>query len=98
MNLHGKFGFERITKVIYYIILCFSILFAIQAPFTHGMEKGLGISAFLLIAVALSTILYLIHRKKLLPELIVGTLMPLLPGRLFLQPRQEFPVQHILAR
>ncbi|SDF50894.1 methyl-accepting chemotaxis sensory transducer [Fontibacillus panacisegetis] len=79
MHLQGRFSFHHVTKINYFILLVCSSVFAIEAPFMHGREIGLRISTVMIITCLIGSAIYFAHLKKLLPENVIGSLMPLAP-------------------
>lgn len=80
MQLQGQFSFHRVTRINYFILLVCSTLFAIEAPMVHGSETGFRISAVMFITCLIGTALYFAHLKRLLPEVVIGSLFPLAPA------------------
>lgn len=80
MHIQNKFEFNRITKVNYFIILLFCMIFAIQAPLIRGLESGLMISKAMAVTCIIATILYIMNIKKWVPQKIVAVLMPFIPS------------------
>lgn len=80
MHLQGRFSFHQVTKINYFILLAFSTIFALEAPFVHGRETGLRISLIMIITCVIGSLIYLAHLKAWLPEVLVGALIPLAPA------------------
>ncbi|WP_058302958.1 methyl-accepting chemotaxis protein [Gorillibacterium timonense] len=79
MPQKSQFNFHFVTKINFYILLACCLIFALEAPFMHGREIGFRISAIMLVTCLIGAIVYFAHLKKLLPEIIVGTLLSLAP-------------------
>lgn len=80
MQLQGQFSFHKVTRINYFILLIFTILFAIEAPFVHGYETGIRITVVMLITCLIGTAVYFAHLKNLLPEIVTGSFLPLAPA------------------
>ncbi|MNZ58958.1 Methyl-accepting chemotaxis protein McpA [compost metagenome] len=79
MKLQGKFSFNHVTRINFFILLVCSLVFAIEAPLMHGREIGFRISIVMIITCLIGTGIYLAHLKRLLPEIVIGSLIPLAP-------------------
>lgn len=79
MQLQGRFSFHQVTKINYFILLACSFTFAVEAPFMHGREIGLRISGIMMLTCLIGTAVYLAHLKRLLPTIVIGSLVPLAP-------------------
>lgn len=80
MHLQDRFSFHKVTKINYFILLTFSTLFALEAPFMHGKEIGLRISMIMILTCVIGSLVYLAHLKRWLPEVLIGALIPLAPA------------------
>ncbi|WP_139902581.1 methyl-accepting chemotaxis protein [Clostridium thermarum] len=74
------FNFEKVAKVNYIMILVCSFILAVQAFYTRERELATKIALFMLITSICASIIYFMYRKKWLPSLAVGVILPLCPA------------------